>query len=66
LEVLVHLCSLSPKTRLIIITGREDFAVRSIAHQVGAAFLLKPFEDAEFLGKVQNALTDRGRETKVR
>ena len=67
LEVLVHLCSLSPKTRLIIITGREDFAVRSIAAQVGAAFLLKPFEDAEFLDKVQNALTDcGGRGTKVR
>jgi len=64
LEVLVHLCSLSPKTRLIIITGRDDFAVRSIASQVGAAFLLKPFGDAEFLDKVQNALTDcagRGR-----
>lgn len=60
LEVLVHLCSLSPKTRLIIITGREDFAVRSIATQVGAAFLLKPFEDAEFLDKVRNALTDGG------
>ena len=60
LEMLVHLCSLSPKTRLIIITGRDDFAVRSIASQVGAAFLLKPFEDAEFLDKVENALTDRG------
>ena len=67
LEVLVHLCSLSPKTRIIIITGREDLAVRSIATQVGAAgFLLKPFEDAEFLDKVQYALTSRGRGTKVR
>jgi FixJ family two-component response regulator len=67
LEVLVHLCSLSPQTRIIIITGRDDFAVRSIATQIGAiAFLLKPFEDAEFLDKVQCALTDRGgRATKV-
>ena len=64
LEVLVHLCSLSPKTRLIIITGRDDFAVRSIATQVGAAFL-KPFEDAEFLDKVQTALTDRGSRRRI-
>jgi len=68
LEVLVHLCSLSPRTRIIIITGREDLAVRSIAAQIGAAgFLLKPFEDAEFLDRVQYALTDREcRGTKVR
>ena len=67
LEVLVHLCSLSPQTRIIIITGRDDFAVRSIATQIGAiAFLLKPFEDADFLDKVECALTDRGgRATKV-
>jgi FixJ family two-component response regulator len=68
LEVMVHLCSLSPQTRIIIITGRDDSATRSIATQVGAtAFLLKPFEDAGFLGKVQYALTGRGgRGTKVR
>ena len=68
LEVLAHLCSLSPQTRIIIITGRDDFAVRSIATQVGAtAFLLKPFEDTEFLDKVQYALTGGGgRGTKVR
>jgi FixJ family two-component response regulator len=61
LEVLAHLCSLSPQTRVIIITGREDFAVRSIATQVGAVgFLLKPFEDAEFLEKVQYAFNHRG------
>jgi len=69
LEVMVHLCSLSPQTRIIIITGREDPAVRSIATQVGAtAFLLKPFDDAEFLDKVQYALTGGrgGRGTRVR
>ena len=68
LEVLARLCAMSPATRIIIITGREDFAVKSIATQVGAAaFLLKPFEDAEFLNKVEYALTDRsGRATKVR
>jgi FixJ family two-component response regulator len=57
LEVLVHLCSLSPQTRIIVITGREDSAVRSIATQIGAAaFLLKPLAAAEFLEKVRYAL----------
>ena len=68
LEVLARLCAMSPQTRIIVISGREDFAVKSIARQIGAtAFLLKPFEDAEFLDKVQYALTERGgRGTKVR
>jgi two-component system, LuxR family, response regulator FixJ len=68
LEVLARLCAMSPQTRIIIITGVEDFAVKAIAKQVGAAaFLLKPFDDAEFLAKVQYALGERGsRETKVR
>jgi FixJ family two-component response regulator len=68
LEVLARLCAMSPQTRIIIITGREDFAVKSIANQIGAAaFLLKPFDDAEFLGKVHNALAQcSARETKVR
>jgi len=67
LEVLAHLCSLSPQTRIIIITGRDDLGVKSIAKQVGAtAFFLKPLDDREFLAGVQYALTGRsGRETKV-
>ncbi|HEU5237856.1 MAG TPA: response regulator [Pyrinomonadaceae bacterium] len=57
LEVLAHLCSLSPQTRIIIITGREDFATRSIADQVGAAgFFIKPLDDREFLASVHQAL----------
>src|SRR5207244_8353053 len=48
LEVLAHLCSLSPRTRIIIITGREDSVVKSIATQVGAVgFFLKPFDRSE-------------------
>jgi FixJ family two-component response regulator len=67
LEVLAHLCFLSPQTRIIIITGRDDLAVRSIATQVGAAALfLKPLDDREFLAGVQYALTGgSGRETKI-
>ena len=68
LEVLARLCSVSPRTQIIVITGREDAAVKSIATQVGAvAFFLKPFDDKEFLGRVREALGtyDRKYETKV-
>jgi FixJ family two-component response regulator len=67
LEVVAHLCSLSPQTRIIIITGREDLAAKSIATQVGAVgFFLKPFDDEKFLAAVHHALgTSAGHETKV-
>jgi len=67
LEVLARLCALSPQTRVIIITGREDLAARSIATQVGAVgFFIKPFDDAEFLAAVYRALGGASRhETKV-
>jgi len=67
LEVLARLCSLSPQTRIIIMTGREDPAVKSIATQIGAvAFFLKPFDDEQFLVAVHHALgTAAGHETKV-
>jgi FixJ family two-component response regulator len=67
LEVLAHLCSLSPQTRIIIITGREDLAAKSIATQVGAvAFFVKPFDDKEFLNAVHYALAPGApHETKV-
>jgi FixJ family two-component response regulator len=67
LEVLAHLCSLSPQTRIIIITGREDLTAKTIATQVGAiGFFLKPFDDKELLTAVHHALgAGEGRETKV-
>ena len=67
LEVLAQLCSLSSQTPIIIITGREDLAVKSIATQVGAVgFVLKPFDDEQFLAAVHHALgTAAGHETKV-
>jgi FixJ family two-component response regulator len=57
----------SPKTRIIIITGREDVAVKSIATQVGAVgFFLKPFDDEQFLAAVYQPLgPEAGYETKV-
>ena len=67
LEVLARLCSLSPQTRIIILTGREDPAVKLIATQVGAVgFFLKPFDDEQFLAAVHHARgTSAGCETKV-
>jgi FixJ family two-component response regulator len=67
LEVLARLCLLSPQTRIIIITGREDLAVKSIATQVGAVgFFLKPFDEERFLAAVYDALgTAAGHGTKV-
>jgi FixJ family two-component response regulator len=57
LEVLARLCALSPHTRIIIITDREDLAVKSIATQIGAVdFFLKPFDDEQFLAAVYHAL----------
>lgn len=67
LEVLARLCSLSPQTRIIIMTGRDDAAVKLIAAQIGAVgFFLKPFDDEKFLAAVHNALgACAGCETKV-
>jgi FixJ family two-component response regulator len=67
LEVLARLCSLSPQTRIMILTGREDPAVKLIATQVGAVgFFLKPFDDEKFLAAVHDALgMSAGCETKV-
>jgi FixJ family two-component response regulator len=67
LEVLARLCSLSPQTRIIILTGREDPAVKLIATQIGAVgFFLKPFDDEQFLAGVHHALgTAAGCKTKV-
>ena len=57
LEVLARLCAISPKTNVIVITGRENNAARITAMQIGTvAFLIKPFNDKEFLEVVHRAL----------
>jgi two-component system, LuxR family, response regulator FixJ len=57
LEVLARLCAVSPRTRVIVITGHGDSAARIIATQIGiVAFLTKPFDDEEFLQMVHRAL----------
>jgi FixJ family two-component response regulator len=57
LEVQAQLSVISPKTRVIIITGREDFTAQRAAIQSGAAaFFVKPFDDEEFLRAVRLAI----------
>jgi len=57
LEVLARLCAISPQTHVIVITGREDSAARITATQIGTvAFLIKPFDDEQFLEVVHRAL----------
>jgi len=57
LEVLAQLCAISPQTHVIVITGREDSAARITAMQIGTvAFLIKPFDDEQFLEAVHRAL----------
>jgi FixJ family two-component response regulator len=57
LEVQSRLRKISPSTRLIIFTGKDDPLVRSTALNAGAsAFLTKPFDDEELLTAVRLAL----------
>ena len=57
LEVQAQLSALSPQTRVIIITGREDQTAKLAALQSGViAFFTKPFDDDQFLGAVRGAL----------
>jgi two-component system, LuxR family, response regulator FixJ len=57
LEVQSQLRTISPSTRAIIFTGKEDPLVRSTALEAGAsAFFSKPFDDEELLSCVRLAL----------
>ena len=57
LEVLARLCAISPRTRVIVITARDDLAARTTAMAIGpVAFFMKPFHDEKFLAAVRGAL----------
>jgi len=57
LEVLTRLCVISPQTRVIVITARDDLAARAAAMQSRPlAFFIKPFGDEQFLATVRDAL----------
>jgi two-component system, LuxR family, response regulator FixJ len=59
LEVQRRLCKISPLTRVVFLTGKDDPAVRSKALAAGAsAFFLKGEPDAEFLAGVQAAISE--------
>jgi two-component system, LuxR family, response regulator FixJ len=58
-EVQERLRELSPDTRVIIITAREEPAIRTAAMEAGAfGFLGKPFDDEAFLTLVRGGLRD--------
>ena len=57
LEVLARLCAISPRTKVIVITAREDLAARATAMAIGpVAFFMKPFDDDKFIAAVRDAL----------
>ena len=57
LEVQSRLGKISPSTRVIVLTGKDDPLVRSTAMNAGAsAYLTKPFDDEELLIAVRLAL----------
>lgn len=57
LEVQAQITALSPSTRVIVITGREDSKMKEAVLRAGAvAFFSKPFDDGEFLDAVRAAL----------
>lgn len=58
LDVQAQISALSPGTRVIVITGREDAKMKEAVLRAGAvAYFSKPFNDGEFLGAVRCALT---------
>ena len=58
LEVQSRVREISPSTRVIMFTGKDDPLVRSTSLKAGAsAFFIKPFDDEEFLTAVRLALS---------
>src|SRR6185436_6328777 len=61
LELLARLCAISPRTRVIVITAREDLAARATAMAIGpVAYFMKPFDDTKFIAAVRSALGGPG------
>ena len=57
LAVQQQLRKVSPETRVIVMTGREQPGIRVSAMSAGAfSFLVKPFDDEDFLAVVRRAL----------
>jgi FixJ family two-component response regulator len=59
MELLVHLDANSPQTRVIFISGHENLVAEAKVMQAGAfGYLIKPFNDEEFLSMVMRALAE--------
>ncbi len=57
LELQARLSGISPGTRVIVMTGRDDPAAKLAALKMGVtAFFTKPFDDDQFLNAVRGAL----------
>jgi two-component system response regulator FixJ len=57
IEVQELLRGISPATRVIVMTGRDEPGVRASAMEAGAVgFVIKPFDDEVFLALVRGAL----------
>src|ERR1044072_8942112 len=55
LEVLARLCAISPRTKVIVITAREDWPARATAMAIGpVAYFMKPFDDDKFITAVRD------------
>jgi len=62
LEVFAHLCAISPKTRVIVVTAREDIAARTTAMAIGpVAYFKKPFDGEKFISAVHDAFSQSAR-----
>src|SRR5215467_5238539 len=58
LEVQQRLRTISPATRVIILTSKDDPSVRTRAFDAGAtAFFVKPISDEEFLAGIESAFS---------
>ena len=59
LEVQAQLSKLSPSTRVIVLTSKDDSSVHSNAMNAGAsAFFLKPVGDEQFLAGIESAFSE--------
>ena len=60
LEVQKQLQDISPQTRVVVLTSKDDPSVRTKALNAGASgFFVKPAPDEEFLAGVESAFAER-------
>lgn len=58
LEVQARLRHISPKTRVIILTSKDDPSIRAKALKGGASeFFIKPVHDEEFLAGIESVIS---------